>query len=94
MSVPTFRTVARDPREPIVHDLENIRLDGEAVPVRVTVRRLDDGSWRGHLSFGVVDEGRCCETAEILRAESEDDFWRSVRALREHHLRDLYRSLL
>ena len=33
-------------------------------------------------------------TAEILCATSENDLWQSVRDLHDHHLRDLYRSLL
>ena len=33
-------------------------------------------------------------TAEIFCAVSEQDLWQSVRDLRDHHLRDLYRSLL
>ena len=94
MSVPSFRAAARDPREPVLHELDPVRVDGQAIPIRVAVRRLDDGSWRGRLLFGdpdLTDEG---ETAEILRAQNEEDFWRSVAGLREHHLRDLYRSLL
>lgn len=94
MSVPSFRAAARDPREPVLHELDPVRNDGQDVPVRVSVRRLDDGSWRGRLLFGDGVSGRECETAEILRAESEEDFWRSVAGLREHHLRDLYRSLI
>jgi len=30
-------------------------------------------------------------TAEIFCAESENDLWQSVRDLRDHHIRDLYR---
>lgn len=33
-------------------------------------------------------------SAEIFCATSEQDLWQSVRDLRDHHLRDLYRSLL
>jgi hypothetical protein len=33
------------------------------------------------------------ETAEIFRGASEQEMWESVNHLREHHLRDLYRSL-
>jgi hypothetical protein len=33
-------------------------------------------------------------SAEIFCAGSEQDLWQSVRDLRDHHLRDLYRSLL
>ena len=34
------------------------------------------------------------ETAEIFRGESAQELWQSVSHLREHHVRDLYRSLL
>lgn len=94
MSVPTFRAAARDPREPVLHELDPVRVEGREVPIRISVRRLDDGSWRGRLLFGQPEVARECETAEILRAETEEDFWRSVGGLREHHLRDLYRSLV
>jgi hypothetical protein len=33
-------------------------------------------------------------SAEIFCAGTEQDLWQSVRDLRDHHLRDLYRSLL
>jgi len=57
------------------------------------VRRSEDGIWRGRLHFfesGAMDER---VTAEIFCATSEQDLWQAVRDLREHHLRDLYRSL-
>ena len=41
---------------------------------------------------GYPEEER--STAEIFCATSESDLWQSVRDLRDHHLRDLYRSLL
>jgi hypothetical protein len=33
-------------------------------------------------------------SAEIFCADAEQDLWQSVRDLRDHHLRDLYRSLI
>jgi len=45
------------------------------------------------LRFADPDSTRERETAEIFCAESEADLWESVRELRDHHLRDLYRSL-
>ncbi len=44
--------------------------------------------------FGAPDTEAERSTAEIFCAASEPDLWQSVRDLRDHHLRDLYRSLL
>ena len=44
--------------------------------------------------FGAVDTEAERSTAEIFCAGSEQDLWQSVRDLRDHHLRALYRSLL
>lgn len=82
-----------DPTEPVVHELPPIRYEGDEVPVRLAVRREDDGSWRGRLIFGAPDAEQTPATAEILFGDSETDLWQSVRDLREHHLRDLYRSI-
>ncbi len=80
------------PGEPTVHDMPPMRYQGEEVPMRVVVRRVEDGSWRGRLIFGPPDvEGPV--TAEILFGATENDLWQAVADLREHHLRDLYRSL-
>ena len=62
--------------------------------VRLELRRVEDGTWRGRLLFGSADEtGVAPATAEILYAHSEADLWECVHDLREHHLRDLYRSV-
>ncbi len=58
------------------------------------MRREDDGSWRGRLIFGPTETDAAPSTAEILFGASETDLWDSVRDLREHHLRDLYRSVV
>jgi hypothetical protein len=58
------------------------------------VRRSDDGVWRGRLLFGSEDPPSARATAEILCGLSESDLWEAVRDLREHHIRDLYRSIL
>lgn len=50
--------------------------------------------WRGRVHFGAEDTEGERATAEIFCAASEQDLWQSVRDLRDHHLRDLYRSLL
>lgn len=89
---PARHTVA--PHSPVVHELSPIRFDGHDVPVRLAVRRSDDGAWRGRVLFGAEDTEGERATAEIFCATSEEDLWLSVRDLRDHHLRDLYRSLL
>lgn len=82
------------PSEPVVHDLPPLRFDGQELGIRLTVRRTEDGIWRGRILFGAEDTEAERATAEIFCATSEQDLWQSVRDLREHHLRDLYRSLL
>lgn len=78
----------------IVHDLPALRFDGLEIPTRLLVRRTEDQVWRGRILFGAPDTEAERSTAEIFCATSEQDLWQSVRDLREHHLRDLYRSLL
>lgn len=83
-----------DPAEPVVHELPSIRFGGQDVPVRVAVRRAEDGVWRGRFLFGATespDSGLA--TAEIFCGPTEADLWEAVRDLREHHIRDLYRSI-
>ena len=82
------------PGEPVLHDLTPIRFDGQDIAIRLTVRRTEDGIWRGRILFGAEDTEGERSTAEIFCATSEQDLWQSVRDLRDHHLRDLYRSLL
>lgn len=89
----TARPTARDSREPVNHELESFRFDGQTVHLCLILRRADDGAWRARLRFAEPDSTRERETAEIFCAESEADLWESVRELRDHHLRDLYRSL-
>lgn len=78
----------------VVHDLSPIRFDGQAIDIRLSIRRTDDGFWRGRVLFGAEGTEAERATAEIFCAASEQDLWQSVRDLRDHHLRDLYRSLL
>lgn len=83
-----------DPAEPVVHDLPPIRFGGQDVPVRVEVRRTPDGVWRGRFLFGGGDgSSGGLATAEIFCGPTEADLWEAVRDLREHHIRDLYRSI-
>ena len=88
------RTNAALPQEAVVHDLSPIRFDGQAIDIRLSVRCTPDGIWRGRVMFGAEGTEAERATAEIFCAVSEQDLWQSVRDLRDHHLRDLYRSLL
>ena len=80
--------------EAVIHELPSIKFDGLEVPLRLALRRSDDAAWRGKILFGAQDTEHERATAEIFCAKSEQDLWQAVRDLREHHLRDLYRSLL
>ena len=88
------RYSAPEAREAVVHDLPPIRFDGQPIPIRLSVRRAEDGIWRGRIVFGAPDTEHERSTAEIFCATSEQELWQAVRDLRDHHLRDLYRSLL
>ena len=88
------RFTAPDSGDAVVHDLPPIRFDGQLIPIRLQVRRSDDTVWRGRVLFGAADTEAERATAEIFCATSEPDLWQAVRDLRDHHLRDLYRSLL
>ncbi len=85
---------APDPAEPIDHELPSASIAGDEVAMRLRVRRAEDGTWRARLIFGPGDAETTPSTAEIFCAESENDLWQSVRDLRDHHIRDLYRSLV
>lgn len=93
MPLPQSRPAVPDPSEPALHDLAPIRYEGVAITVRLGMRRSEDGIWRARLYFadGSAEGERA--TAEIFCATTEQDLWQAVRDLREHHLRDLYRSL-
>jgi hypothetical protein len=93
MPVAQARSSSPDPSEPVLHDLQPVRYDGRDVAVRLAVRRSDDGTWRARLQFTPAGEPERV-TAEIFCATSEQDLWQAVRDLREHHLRDLFRSLV
>jgi hypothetical protein len=80
--------------EPVMHDLPPIRYGEDIVALRLVVRRAEDGSWRGRLLFGAGEAQEALATAEIFFGTTEPDLWDSVRGLRDHHIRDLYRSLI
>src|SRR5205809_6269963 len=85
---------APDSPEAVVHDLPPIRFDGQLIAIRLQVRRSEDGIWRWRALFGAAHTEAARSTAESFGAASEPDLWQAVRDLRDHHLRDLYRSLL
>jgi hypothetical protein len=93
MPLPQVRPSQPEPSEPQLHDLPPVRFEGTLIAVRLAVRRTEDAIWRARLHF--CDERGENErvTAEIFCATSEQDLWLAVRDLRDHHLRDLYRSL-
>lgn len=93
MASHALRNYPRNPHDPIIHDLDPIRIDAHEIQVRLIIRRADDGSWQGRMHFSEPESGTEVETAEIFCGPSEKELWESVGHLREHHLRDLYRSL-
>jgi hypothetical protein len=93
MPVSQVRQHHPDPSEPVLHDLAPLRVDGAEVAVRIAVRRSEDGLWRGRLHFAGPGNDVDRVTAGIFCAISEPELWQALRDLREHHLRDLYRSL-
>lgn len=93
MNLSSLRSPGSDPRGPVVHELAPLRLPQGAAPVRLSVRVDEHGAWRARMRFTDPVSGRERETAEIFCGETEQALWQSVHGLREHHLRDLYRSL-
>lgn len=93
MTALPYRPTALDYREPVVHELSPLRFADLIIALHLTVRRSDDGAWRGRLHFEHPG-GRVSETAEIFCGATEDELWQSVRGLREHHVRALYLSLV
>ena len=93
MMAQPYRPVAPDRLEPVVHELSPLRFPDQIVTLHLSLRRSDDGAWRGRLLFQHPG-GRECETAEIFCGATEDELWQSVHGLRDHHLRALYLSLV
>ena len=94
MAMQTLRSGARELREPALYQLDAIRLDGLTIATALSVRLAEDGAWRGRLEFHEPESSCQRATAEIFCGGSEEELWQSVRALGDHHLRDLYRSLV
>lgn len=94
MNLQSVRTPARDPREPVSHLLDPLRVADREITVSLTVRLAEDGAWRGRLGFmDTAETPAVRETAEIFCGDTEDELWQGVQRLREHHFRDLFRSL-
>ena len=94
MALQTISLPPRDPRDSTQHPLDPIRFAGQTIQLSLTVRIDEDGVWRGRLRFvdAAAAGGERC-TAEIFCGTSEEELWVAVHRIREHHLRDLYRSL-
>jgi hypothetical protein len=94
MPAQTLRSaLARDSREPVLLDLPTISYAGHALAVRLVLRLDEHRIWRGRVQFLEAGQDVPRETFEIFCGASEHDLWESVQSLREHHFRDLYRSL-
>lgn len=92
MPISQVRPMAPEPSEPSLHELPPLHFEGRSVSIRLAVRRTEDGIWRARLHF--IDEVESERiTAEIFCATTEQDLWQAVRDLREHNMRDLFRSL-
>jgi hypothetical protein len=92
MTAQPHRSYTPDPQEPVLYELPPLRLTDQSITLQLSVRRSEDGAWRGRLRF--IDPGsRESETAEIFCGVSEGELWQSVRGLGQHHLRALYLSL-
>jgi hypothetical protein len=76
-----------------VHDLEMILVGGAQVRVRLETRQDATGTWRGRMRFAPHASLVTFATGDIFRGASDADLVVAGRSLREHHLRDLYRSL-
>jgi len=93
MTAQPHRPYTPDHREPVLHELQPLRLANQSILLRLSIRRTDDGGWRGRLHF-IAPDARELQTAEIFRAESENELWQAVRNLPDHHIRALYQSLV
>ena len=91
---PNPRYSRTNPSEPVIHELPSIPIGEEVVSLRLVVRRAEDSTWHARLVFGLGEIADAVSTAEIFCGSTEPDLWESVRDLRDHHVRDLYRSLI
>jgi hypothetical protein len=93
MAAKPARWGRKDPNEPVIHELPPLVFEGEAVPLRLAVRRTEDGTWRARLVFGSAEIEQAPATAEIFCSANESELWQAVRELPHYHMCDLYRSL-
>ena len=91
MTAQAHRSHAPDPREPTLHELPPLRVADQMIAICLTVRWAE-GAWRGRLRF-TPPGGRERETAEIFCGTSQEELWRAVGSIGNHHLRALYQSL-
>ena len=91
---PTPRYNRLNPSEPVTHDLPPLLFGNESITLRLELRRAEDATWRGRLLFGARENEEILATAEIFCGATEPDLWEAVRDLHDHHVRDLYRSLI
>ncbi len=92
MTLP-FPRPADEPTPDLTHELDGIRVDGVPVKVRLEVRRAEGGGWTGRVRFVPEASLASYVTSDIFRGASDADLLAAARGLREHHYRDLYRSL-
>ena len=52
----------------VVHDLPPIRFDGQPIDIRLSLRRSEDGIWRGRILFGAEGTEAERSSAEIFCA--------------------------
>jgi len=91
LPLPEFRNPAGAAEH--AHDLEMILVGGVQVRVRLEMRQESNGTWRGRMRFAPEASLVTFATGDIFRGASDADLVVAGRSLREHHLRDLYRSL-
>jgi len=63
----------------VVHDLPRFALTGNPSTSELSLRRTEDGIWRGRIMFGAEGTEAERSSAEIFCAGSEQDLWQSVR---------------
>jgi len=52
MSAQPARYTPAAATDTVVHDLPPIRFDGQPIEIRLSLRRTEDGIWRGRIMFG------------------------------------------
>src|SRR5437879_13876542 len=78
----------------VVHDLPPIRFDGQPIDIRLSLRRTEDGFWRGRILFGAEGTEAERSSAETFCAGTEPERGQAGRDLRERDSPDLHPSRL